>query len=66
MKRENYYIFFISDEKYKILNAHSSIGFNGWKNVYIRLSFKFKLAIAEVLSQVQQSGKSLEDAPLKE
>ena len=29
--------FFNSDQKYKILNAQSSIGFNGWKNVYIRL-----------------------------
>ena len=28
----------ITDKKYKILNIHSTIGFNGWENIYIRSS----------------------------
>ena len=26
----------ISDKEYKILNVHTSVGFNGWKHTYIR------------------------------
>ena len=29
-------ISFISDKEYKILNFNSSVGFNGWRNTYIR------------------------------
>ena len=28
----------ITDQKYKIFNTRSSIGLNGWKSIYIRLS----------------------------
>ena len=33
------YTFSITDQKYKIFNTQSSIGFNGWKSITIRLSF---------------------------
>ena len=32
------YTFSITDQKYKIFNTRTSIGFNGWKSITIRLS----------------------------
>ena len=36
LERQFNYSKLISDKKYKILNTQSSIGFNGWRNMYIR------------------------------
>ena len=30
-----------SDKEYKILNVHTSVGFNGWKNTYIRYALSY-------------------------